>query len=67
MSPALEGGFLTTGPPGKSQGSLWVHWVILKRGTEASKHTSAQWHLGDTGPSYCMFFLLVLSLWLAKL
>ena len=128
-SPALEGGFLTTGPPGKSQESLLVHWVILfyfilfsstslllpthlpppscthaqscspmdcsppgssvhglfqagilewvaisfstlgdfKAWELRPPGPSAHWHLADTSPSYCTFFLPVLSLWLDKL
>ena len=37
MSPVLEGGFLSTGPPGKSRpypfltGSLWGHLVVTSQ------------------------------------
>ena len=66
-------------PPGSSVHGLFqagiLEWVAISFSTLGDFKAwelrppgpSAHWHLADTSPSYCTFFLPVLSLWLDKL
>ena len=49
-SPALEGGFLTPGPPGKSQGPLWNSRHLLMSVQRREDAEAAGWRLRAQGP-----------------
>ena len=49
-SPALEGGFLTPGPPGKSQGPLWNSRHLLMSVQRREDAAATDWRLWAQGP-----------------
>ena len=50
MPPALEGGFFTTGPPGKSQGDVVLHSSFLLETLRSLGLVSGDSGTGSGGP-----------------